>query len=71
MGDIDVGVGKMFWLDVVLKKKQDISFGLWYGLAPEVHGKSCGRSTEDTNKMVFPSLDGLLGYISAVLIGGK
>ena len=71
MGDIDVGVGKMFWLDVVLKKKQDLLFGLWYGLAPAVRGKSCGHSTEDTNKMVFPSLDGLLGDISAVLIGGK
>ena len=66
-----MGVGRNFWIEVGMPQKQEILFGLWDGFAPEVNGKSRGCYTEDTNKMVFSSLDGLLGNISAVVIGGN
>ena len=68
---VDVGVGRIFCIDVGILYKHELLFGLWDGLAPKVHVKSCGHSTEETNKVVFPSLDGLLCGIFVVVIGGN
>ncbi len=46
-----------------------MAFHLGYGLAPQMERKGVRCSTEDTEKVIFPSLDGLFGQVATMVVG--
>ena len=46
-------------------------FNLGQELAPEKHGHGGGTATKDAYHMIFDGLDGLLGHVLVVIVGGN
>ena len=57
-------------MDVRLLEEEELPFCLRDGLAPEVEQESLGYAAKDTDEVVFPCLEGLLGDVAAMVVGG-
>ena len=54
VGAIHVGVGGDFRVKTGLLYEEELPFGLWDGLAPQMEREGFSGATEDTNKLVVP-----------------
>ena len=68
---VQVCVGQDVGICVALAEEEELSLGLGDGLAPQAEGEGAGGAAEDGNKMILPELDGLLGDVAAMVVGGN
>jgi hypothetical protein len=52
-------------------EEKKLLFYLREKLAPEVHRESGGTATEDTDKVVLESLDGVFDHVALMVIRGN
>jgi len=71
VGTVDVRVCREVGMDIGLLEEEKLAFGLRDGLTPEVERESIGGAAKDTDEVVLPCLEGFLGYVSAVVVGGN
>ena len=53
-----------------LTKEEELQFHLREKLASELEGKSVGTPAEDTNEVIFESLDGHFSHVATMVLGG-
>ena len=68
VGTIHVGLGGDFRVKTGLLYEEELTFGLWDGLAPQMEREGFSGATEDINEVLLPDLDSLLRQVVAVFV---
>ena len=58
-----------FGISAALTEEEELPFSRGDGLAPHVEGESTRCAAEESDKVVFPKLDGLLGDVAGMVVG--